>query len=114
MSKGIRPTMGTLSGADMISQSCRQSISFSRSHVATAALDRRAERSSAGTSTSVLSAPFLYFRFQHHRRWSRDAAILTHAPEVHDHENRSHNRNPNAMPNVGAEQRVSIDDRTAQ
>src|SRR5438270_6040085 len=39
MSNGIRPTMGTLSGAEQISQSCRQSISspnLSKSHVATA------------------------------------------------------------------------------
>src|SRR5438445_5384655 len=79
--------MGTLSGAEAISHSCFQSI---------------------------LSARLLDFGFEHHRRRARDAAILPYAPEVYDHQNRSDDRNADAMPDVRTQKRVRVHDRAAQ
>src|SRR5437879_1046994 len=79
--------MGTLSGAEMISHSCFQSI---------------------------LSARLLDFGFEHDRSRARDAAIFSYAPEVHDHQHRSDDRNANAMPDVRTQERVRIHDRAAQ
>src|SRR3981081_1704257 len=79
--------MGTLSGAETISHSCFQSI---------------------------LSARLLDFGFEHDRRRARDAAIFSYAPEVHDHQHRSNDRNSNAMPDVGTQERVRIHDRAAE
>src|SRR5713101_777740 len=79
--------MGTLSGAEAISHSCFQSI---------------------------LSARLLDFGFEHDRRRARDAAILSYAPEVDDHQHRSDDRNADAMPDVRTQKRVRIHDRAAQ
>src|ERR1017187_7233822 len=41
---------------------------------------------------------FLDFAFQHHGRRARNAAILAHAPEVHDHEQAGDDRDGHAVP----------------
>src|ERR1700704_17140 len=79
--------MGTLSGAEMISHNCFQSI---------------------------LSARLLDFGFEHDRCRARDAAIFSYAPEVHDHQHRSDDRNADAMPDVRTQERVRIHNRAAQ
>src|SRR3982074_1168290 len=79
--------MGTLSGAEMISHNCFQSI---------------------------LAARLLDFGFEHDRSRARDAAIFSYAPEVDNHQNRSDDRNANAMPDVRTQERVRIHDRAAE
>src|SRR5260370_33989117 len=56
---------------------------------------------------TVVSNPWLllrllHFGVEHHGRRAGDAAILTHAPEVEDHEDGSDDGNADAMPDVGA------------
>src|SRR6266705_5879812 len=53
---------------------------------------------------------FLDLRLQHDRRRSGNSAILAHAPEVHAHEDRSDQRYGDAMPDVGAQQRIGVHD----
>src|SRR5713226_5889776 len=76
----------------MISQSCRQSIVGYRG----------------------LFPRLLDLRFENDRRWAGDAAVLTHTPEVHHHEDQGDDGNADAMPDVRAEKRVGVDDRSAQ
>src|ERR1700752_5176230 len=85
-------TIGTLSGAEIISQSCFQSI-----------VKRRG-----------LFPRLLHFGVEDHLRWSGNSAVLSNAPEMHDHENRSDDGNADAMPNVGAQQRIRVNNRAAQ
>src|SRR6266404_9065560 len=56
----------------------------------------------------------LYFGVEHHGRRARDAPILTNAPEVQDHEDRSDDGNADAMPDVGAQQGVGVHDGAAE
>src|SRR3989442_8231285 len=60
------------------------------------------------------SSSLFDFGCQHHRRWSGDATVLSHPPEVNDHKNRSNDRNPNAMPDIGTQQGIRIHDRAAE
>src|ERR1700690_3260308 len=57
---------------------------------------------------------FFDFRFKHD--WSRagNSAILTNAPEMQGHEDAGDQGNGDAMPDVGAQQCVCIDDRPAK
>src|SRR6266478_4535199 len=68
---------------------------------------------------TVVSNPWLLLRLLHfgvenHGRWAGNAAILTNAPEVQNHEDRSDDGNADAVPDVGAEERVGVDDGAAQ
>src|ERR1700752_3178937 len=139
-SSGMRPTMGTLSGAEPISQSCRQSISSPRtmwerppsavrSSKARRFLSARKTLSSCARRTAEGGCPhknlllsrrlwpsprLVGFFGQHDGGRTRDAAIFSYAPEVHNHQHRGHDRNADAVPYVGAQQRVGIDDRATQ
>src|ERR671925_132836 len=93
---GIRATMGTLSGAETMSQSCRQSISSPMT-----LLGRLLLRASLG---------LLHFRLQHDWRGAGDAAVLANTPEVHDHQHRRHDRNADAVPDVRTKQGIGIYD----
>src|SRR6185437_13709378 len=59
---------------------------------------------------------FSYFglRFEHYGRRAGDASVFADAPEMDAHENRGDQRNGNAMPNIGAKQRVGVNDGAAQ
>src|SRR6266478_3599942 len=68
---------------------------------------------------TVVSNPWLLLRLlylgvEHHGCGARDATILTHAPEVQDHEDGSDDGNADAMPDVRAEERVGVHDGAAQ
>src|SRR5205085_982734 len=52
----------------------------------------------------------LHLRFEHHRRRTGDAAILAYAPEVDGHEDGGDERDADAMPDVGTQERVRIHD----
>src|ERR1700722_1157695 len=70
---------------------------------------------SAGTQDDrAMALLFLDFRFQHHRCGARNAAVFAHAPEMQRHENAGDQRNRDAVPDVGAQQRVGVDDRSAK
>src|SRR5579863_5003989 len=84
--------IGTLSGAEMISQSCRQSM----------------------VSYRGLFPRLLDLGFENDRRRAGDAAVLTHAPEVHDHEYQRDDGNADAVPDVRAQKRVGVHDRSAE
>src|SRR5208337_2902231 len=86
--------MGTLSGAEQISQSCRQSINL-----------QVVQTAPSGVPCATLR---FIFRREHHRPWAGDAAILPHAPEVNDHQYGSHDRNSDAMPDVGTQQSIRV------
>src|SRR3954463_11897134 len=65
-------------------------------------------------SSPWLSPRLFDFAGQQDRRWSADAAILTHAPEVHDHEDGRDDGNADAVPDVCAQERVRVHDRAAK
>src|SRR5260370_31377844 len=67
----------------------------------------------------VVSNPWLLLRLlylgvEHYGRGAGDAAVLTHTPEVQDHEDGSDDGNADAVPNVGAQERIGVDDGAAQ
>src|SRR5579872_2055482 len=57
---------------------------------------------------------YFSFRFEHHGRRARNSAVLANAPEMHTHENGSDQRNGDAMPDIGAKQRVGVNDGAAE
>src|SRR5580704_6625859 len=57
---------------------------------------------------------FVGFCFEHHRSRAGDSAVLSYAPEVHDHQHGSDDWNPDAVPDVRPQQSVGIDDRAAK
>src|SRR5579859_4207425 len=92
---GISPTIGTLSGAEQISQSCRQSIrspGSQKSEVRMKKFLTSAFRILPSDFTNSLSgrfrtaARFIGFLGKHHRSRSGNAAIFSNAPEVHNHQ----------------------------
>src|SRR5437588_11286184 len=87
MSSGTSATMGTLSGVETICQSCCQSI---------------------------LVPLLVRFAGQNHLRWPGDTAVFPDSPEMHDHEDAGNDGNRDAMPDVGAQQRIRVHDRAAQ
>src|SRR5579859_158300 len=79
-------TMGTLSGAEMISHSCLQSI----------------------VHAAGLFPRLLNLGVEDDLGWAGDAAIFAHTPEVQNHKNGSDDGNADAVPDIGSEQRVGI------
>src|ERR1700748_1402248 len=132
MSSGIRPTIGTLSGAEQISQSCRQSIikfltpqtlrrdvacyvSSRDEHICLYQQRRCKQRLYESLSGGFWPSPWLIgFFCQHERGWAGDAAVFSYAPEVDDHQYTRNDRDANAVPNVRAQQRVGVHDRYTQ
>src|SRR6266478_4779859 len=62
---------------------------------------------------TAVSNPWLFLRLlhfgvEHHGRGAGDAAILTNAPEVEDHENGSDDGNADAVPDVGTKESVGV------
>src|SRR5215469_12497537 len=127
-SSGINATMGTLSGAEQISQSCRQSIvsprtmwgrplSAEQSLIPSKPLTKTLRAAFDGQpkptvptenvllSGCLRSAARLVSLFgQHDRSWTRDAAVFPYAPKVDNHQHRRHNRNADAVPYIGPQQ----------
>src|SRR2546430_16462044 len=83
---------------------------------------RRPPRSTLFPYTTLFrsgSNPWLFLGLldlgvENYGSWSRDPAILSHAPEVHNHEDRSNDGNANAVPDVRTQERVSIHNRAAE
>src|SRR5215471_2745168 len=105
-SSGINATMGTLSGAEQISQSCRQSIISLVCKTSSLVIPKRSGESvdpcpadGASLSCCFRSSPRLvgFFR-QHDRGRTRDPAVLPYAPEVHNHQHTRHDRDADAVP----------------
>src|SRR5437660_12838187 len=84
--------IGTLSAAETISQSCRQSILIYRG----------------------LFPRLLDFGFERNGVRTGDATVFADPPEVHNHKDQSDDGNADAVPDVRAEQRVGVDDRAAE
>src|SRR2546430_16619930 len=93
--------IGTLSGADMMSQSCFQSI-------VTLHLETR------GLASRLEFPLRLDLRFELHRRGTRDASVFSYPPEVHYQQNQQNRGNGDAVPDIGAQQRIRIHNRSAQ
>src|ERR1700731_3193761 len=60
------------------------------------------------------SARLVGFGFQHYRGGTGYSAIFSHAPKMNDHQDRRDDGNSNAMPDVGTQQRVRIDNRSTE
>src|SRR5205809_291329 len=56
----------------------------------------------------------LHLRFEHYRRGARDPAVFSNSPKMHCHENRSHERNADAVPDIRTQQGIRIDDRSSE
>src|SRR5579864_1370039 len=114
--------------------------SLSTNHVGTAAFGRPVEQSSTSSTPSAktcrasldgrtnasvptqpkslsgrfrASAGLVGFFGEHDWGWAGDAAIFSYAPEVDDHQHAGHDRDANAVPDIGAEQGIGVDDRSA-
>src|SRR5271167_4657805 len=123
-------TIGTLSGVETISQIWPQSrpmISRPSMNSLSFTLyfdDQFQRRRQTGMSVLPHAAGLhdyrlgtlgvLDFGFEHDRGRAGDAAVFSDTPEMDAHENGSHERNGDAMPNVGAEERVGVHDGAAE
>src|SRR5437868_531692 len=110
--------IGTLSAAERICQSCFQSMADPLRRGQRS--DHRHERCPRRRgSARVASNPWLFFRLldlgvENHLSRPGYPAILSHAPEVQDHEDGSNDGNADAVPDVRAQERVGVHNRSAK
>src|ERR1700726_3956774 len=71
-------------------------------------------RQTSGSCRSWTSSRFVCLRLQHDLGWTGDASVFSYSPEMHDHQHRGDDGNTDAVPDVGAQQGIRIDDRAAQ